>query len=271
MKKSKGACVWISTSIHVREVKCVIPCSMCKKKVTGATLLYRVEERSIEPVLECYTCCPEEGNNICLRYPSPEYKQLQTLFCGSTLMEDHASLFHHYNEHPRKFLQQLFPRETRRCSVCNEPGAAFFCSSCERVVYCGKECQKADWKAHKKLCDGKTPIFHIQTAKMVNCDAMRFKSSLVVFCECVGDACTTRCMKCKSAMTKRSVELVFFRGFSMQEANCKECGHKYSYYSGADMTPFVPFATTADAFSNKLAAMRLLDGSPVWFKEANAK
>jgi hypothetical protein len=273
-KKQKEARVWISTSIHVRETARVIPCSMCKKNVTEAALLYCLKERSIKPVLECYTCCPEEGNHIFLRYMSPEYKQLNALFCGSsnnTPMEEHASLFQHYNEHPRQLLQQLCPKETRRCSACNEMGAAFFCSTCERGVYCGKDCQTADWKAHKKVCAGKDPIFHIQTAKMVNCDAMRFKSNLIVCCDCVGDACTTRCTKCKTAMTKRTVELVFFRGFSMQEANCTQCGHKYSYYSGADMTQFVPFATTNEEFSNKLAAIRTDNGGPIWFKEANAK
>ncbi|KZV93557.1 hypothetical protein EXIGLDRAFT_576441, partial [Exidia glandulosa HHB12029] len=26
------------------------------------------------------------------------------------------------------------------------------CSKCRQVTYCGQECQKGDWKAHKKVC-----------------------------------------------------------------------------------------------------------------------
>ena len=28
------------------------------------------------------------------------------------------------------------------------------CSACKAVLYCGVECQKADWKKHKPLCAG---------------------------------------------------------------------------------------------------------------------
>ncbi len=46
---------------------------------------------------------------------------------------------------------------TRRspCYGCEElfPVAALKkCSVCEAAYYCGAECQKADWKAHKKEC-----------------------------------------------------------------------------------------------------------------------
>lgn len=26
------------------------------------------------------------------------------------------------------------------------------CAKCKKVLYCGKECQAADWKAHKPFC-----------------------------------------------------------------------------------------------------------------------
>ncbi|KAG9679127.1 hypothetical protein KCU99_g1734, partial [Aureobasidium melanogenum] len=36
------------------------------------------------------------------------------------------------------------------CAVCSKPGK--LCASCENIHYCGRDCQKADWKVHKLLC-----------------------------------------------------------------------------------------------------------------------
>lgn len=39
------------------------------------------------------------------------------------------------------------------CAFCKRPEASQTCSGCHVVVYCGKECQKADWiSTHKVLC-----------------------------------------------------------------------------------------------------------------------
>jgi hypothetical protein len=47
---------------------------------------------------------------------------------------------------------------TRTCLLCSKE-AANKCGRCKTVWYCGTECQKADWKHHKVLCqpnaDGK--------------------------------------------------------------------------------------------------------------------
>lgn len=37
------------------------------------------------------------------------------------------------------------------CSVCPQVGT-FKCSRCHDTHYCKRECQKADWSAHKKIC-----------------------------------------------------------------------------------------------------------------------
>jgi len=38
------------------------------------------------------------------------------------------------------------------CIICSKTRARFECGRCHSVDYCSKECQKKDWKRHKKLC-----------------------------------------------------------------------------------------------------------------------
>jgi len=38
------------------------------------------------------------------------------------------------------------------CNVCGRKNY-FKCSKCKSVYYCSKECQKIDWKCHKKSCE----------------------------------------------------------------------------------------------------------------------
>ena len=44
----------------------------------------------------------------------------------------------------------------QNCQACGKSETAMKtfkkCQRCKVAVYCGKDCQKADWKAHKKLC-----------------------------------------------------------------------------------------------------------------------
>ncbi|KAI9698105.1 MAG: hypothetical protein M1820_007613 [Bogoriella megaspora] len=39
------------------------------------------------------------------------------------------------------------------CGNCNKSNVAKKCGGCHRVSYCDKDCQKADWKFHKRRCN----------------------------------------------------------------------------------------------------------------------
>jgi hypothetical protein len=44
------------------------------------------------------------------------------------------------------------PAAKQQCVNCNKP-AALTCSRCKDSVYCDAACQKADWRAHKTMCN----------------------------------------------------------------------------------------------------------------------
>lgn len=44
------------------------------------------------------------------------------------------------------------PGAARGCAACGATGSALQCGRCKAVHYCGRECQKRDWKNHKESC-----------------------------------------------------------------------------------------------------------------------
>ena len=39
------------------------------------------------------------------------------------------------------------------CNVCGASGGDLqMCAGCRSAIYCGRDCQKADWRAHKAAC-----------------------------------------------------------------------------------------------------------------------
>ncbi|KAI0750189.1 hypothetical protein C8Q80DRAFT_676537 [Daedaleopsis nitida] len=50
---------------------------------------------------------------------------------------------------------------SRKCNTCYTSGdkrELFNCSRCRSVTYCSKECQRADWKKHKPICENNSVL-----------------------------------------------------------------------------------------------------------------
>ena len=43
-------------------------------------------------------------------------------------------------------------RVSRRCNHCGNGGRVKACTRCQTALYCGVECQKASWRAHRPVC-----------------------------------------------------------------------------------------------------------------------
>ncbi|KAF8453885.1 hypothetical protein BDZ91DRAFT_45789 [Kalaharituber pfeilii] len=47
---------------------------------------------------------------------------------------------------------------THNCNLCGQQ-TTNTCARCKHVWYCGKSCQKYDYKVHKHLCSSETPLY----------------------------------------------------------------------------------------------------------------
>eukprot|EP01084_Bolivina_argentea_P038276 70775_1 len=43
--------------------------------------------------------------------------------------------------------------KSNKCSNCSKPNAESLCGGCKKIYYCNQDCQAANWKKHKNLCD----------------------------------------------------------------------------------------------------------------------
>ena len=102
--------------------------------------------------MEKCRACEKTGTAKCARCESESY-------CSKACQKQH------WPEHKaacftkeEREMQRKVAKETSVycCSVCQvrRPNRSLLktCALCRRVSYCSTECQKADWKEHKKIC-----------------------------------------------------------------------------------------------------------------------
>jgi len=51
-----------------------------------------------------------------------------------------------------KCICRRIQQQQKRCGKCRKQNVKNKCSKCKHQYYCGEECQKGDWKRHKKEC-----------------------------------------------------------------------------------------------------------------------
>ncbi|KAL0230341.1 hypothetical protein PCE1_003902 [Barthelona sp. PCE] len=109
-----------------------------EQQMNNSRSAFMVEEMpSFLPVVE--GCNWDEVKmNLATFLNSPEFLHVFQL-----LSKDFSEIFTDENTQP--VLQQP------KCAVCSED-APYRCQKCKQIWYCGVDCQRSDWKRHKKEC-----------------------------------------------------------------------------------------------------------------------
>jgi hypothetical protein len=86
----------------------------------------------------CLVCKKENSNNVCVICK-------RAVYCGKDCQRKD------WKRH--KIVECVPPTtpfdSTGPCFVCKKENSKSICSICKRAVYCGKDCQRKDWKRHK--------------------------------------------------------------------------------------------------------------------------
>jgi hypothetical protein len=77
--------------------------------------------------------------------------------CGPGICDDEQlskSRGNKFQNNKEKRNQSTAQSEAKLCYYCKKPEKKLKqCTNCFTAQYCGRECQKSDWKNHKKVCD----------------------------------------------------------------------------------------------------------------------
>jgi len=141
---------------HVRVDR--MPCRGCdKRKTTNYTTFVCSDSQVAVCSRKCFnkvikqvkcTMCDEKATGTFV----PESKSVQDttwVFCSDTCR---ARLAKRFRDQRRYIKKQAWQVEPMTCHCCDAKNSKRTCSGCSTVIYCGDQCQRSHWPAHKSLC-----------------------------------------------------------------------------------------------------------------------
>lgn len=116
--------------------------------------------------------CPEEMTILC-KFLTKNSRLLPKKFVASF----EKSIPQEFLDIPNSFTTFLSPLYTgkfdRTCTFCGLFGKQSYCSRCELVCYCSRQCQKEDWKRHKAEECFNSAKLHVDKGNYVEIDPMK--------------------------------------------------------------------------------------------------
>lgn len=120
----------------------------------SAKTLANAEVSTMKDLWICTRCGnPCKGFESVCMINDLDVKAIFISFCGK------SRCFHVATEIVNMFRNDQFcaletiDHPKNRCNRCRSAGDLLACSRCREVKYCSKECQRANWKSHKPLCE----------------------------------------------------------------------------------------------------------------------
>jgi hypothetical protein len=125
--------------------------------------------KAVRPILlEHYAACLNASGPTCSECPRPKREALTTPMgwlhleddpfvnvLVSPLCEIGGKCDMQSRRETQKMMMNLGNEEEQEitaCKVCYKVEGAQKCGRCRTVSYCGKDCQRSDWKRHKLVC-----------------------------------------------------------------------------------------------------------------------
>lgn len=123
--------------------------------------IYEVENTSVEPFyMQSLKCSMSSDADLSTAKAIEDLsddevlKAIKLADTAKTALETFAPDI--AREIERASAEQSKDMSLRKCEWCNQMESALgefkHCVACKQVAYCGRQCQKADWKQHKKVC-----------------------------------------------------------------------------------------------------------------------
>jgi len=124
----------------------------CNDGVLAAMVAKKLEELGVKDMIITST----SRNNIHDGVAMHMLESMKSLFANKdisigTTRDAHSSKLGGKTNKEEETME--IPKVLRICGFCYKGGVNFsFCGRCHKVAYCGGECQKNDWPAHKQVC-----------------------------------------------------------------------------------------------------------------------